>query len=456
MPNAGWLMCPISIVWEMAGEPALRQAGNLYLVGTAAQREDLRSTWSHAAINLGLLWAKRPAQFDYNQITLWDEAAPWVCHDALPASVPNNIQIVARPDRPPQSRICAYVLRFRVVLNKARKHQIWAPGVRCLHRPEALDEIADRQVPKVIFHLEIQLDSPLRRRPFQIVLPLRQVPVEEGPEPGGGSKLQRTVLAGLRFEAPASEVIGAGRNHHTASDLKRYHQSFSVGIPVELETVPGFGAKIDRSDEIFPGFDDALRVRIAHVVVLEEFLPYPAERPVLGRTRLIIATGGRSPYAGARQETQQRFQRVAVLIDAGRAVPKVIGIIDFESPPQFASRTNVALRGGAPGSYEKVLVAPKLRSSPHGVYTDQSILSQAFWIAVCENRPNTEILIEIVRHAARQQIGAGYQRSGQREVLRDFRGNGDFARLHVEQGKVPFADSAVQLYSCVDGNLRAT
>ena len=29
------------MVWEMAGEPALRQAGNLYLVGTAVQREIL-------------------------------------------------------------------------------------------------------------------------------------------------------------------------------------------------------------------------------------------------------------------------------------------------------------------------------------------------------------------------------------------------------------------------------
>src|SRR6267142_3432967 len=455
MPNAGWLMCPISIVWEMAGEPALRQAGNLYLVGTAAQREDLRSTWSHAAINLGLLWAKRPAQFDYNQITLWDEAGPWVRHDALPASVPNNIQIVARPDRPPQSRICANVLRFRVVLNEARKHQIRVPRVRRLDRPRSLHEVAGRQVPKVIFHLEIQLDSSLRRGPFQIVLPLRQAPVEEGSEPSGSSKLQWPVLARLRFEAPAREVIGARRNDYAADDLKRYHQRFSVGIPVELETVPRFEAQIDGGHEIFPGFDDSLRVRIAHVVVLEEFLPYPAERPVLGRTWLIVATGGRSPYAGARQETQQRFQRVAVLIDAGRAVPKVIGIIDFESPPQFASRTNVALRGGAPGSYEKVLVAPKLRSSPHGVYTDQSILSQASWIAVCENRPDAEILIEIVRHVARKQIGAGNQGRMQPEFLRYFRRNRGFTGLHVKKCKVPFAHPAIQLYTRVDGNLRA-
>src|SRR6267142_3323122 len=455
MPNAGWLMCPISIVWEMAGEPALRQAGNLYLVGTAAQREDLRSTWSHAAINLGLLWAKRPAQFDYNQITLWDEADPWVCHDALPASVPNNIQIVARPDRPPQSRICADVLRFRVVLNKARKHQIRVPGVRRLHRPEALHEIAHRQVPKVIFHLQIQLDSPLRRSPVQIVPPLRQVPVEEGSEPGGSSKLQRTVLARLRFQAPASEVIGAGRDHHAWSNLKRCHQRFSVRIPVELETIPRFEAQIDRRHEIFPGFDDAFGVRIAHVVVLEEFLPYPAERPVLGRTRLIVATGRGAPHARARQETQQWFEAVTVLVDTGGTVPKVIGIIDFESPPQFASRTNVALRGGAPGSYEKVLVAPKLRSSPHGVHTDQSILSQAFWIAVCENRPDAEILIEIVRHAARKQIGAGNQWRMQPEFWRYFCRNRGFTGLHVKQSEVPFSYPPVQFHSRVDGNLRA-
>src|SRR6266404_6435889 len=289
MPNAGWLMCPISMVWEMAGEPALRQAGKLCLVGTVVQRENLRSTWSHVAIHLGLLWAKRPAQFDRDQVALWHEADPWVRHNALPAPVPNNVQIVSWPDRPPQSRICADVLRFRVVLNKARKHQIRVPSVRRLDRPQALHEVADRQVPKVIFHLKIQLDSPLRRRPFQVVLPLCQVPVEEGAEPGRRSKLQRPVLAALRLEAPASEVIGAGGNHHTRSDFERYHQRFSVGIPVELETVAGFETQIDRCHEILPGFDDAFGVRIAHVVVLEEFLPYPAERPVLGRTRLIIA-----------------------------------------------------------------------------------------------------------------------------------------------------------------------
>src|SRR6202040_3073375 len=101
-----------------------------------------------------------------------------------------------------------------------------------------------------------------------------QMPVEESPEPGGSSKLQRSVFARLRFEAPTSKVIGAGRNYHARSDLERHHQRFSVGIPVELETVPRFEAQIDRSHEIFPGFDDALGVRIGHGVVLEEFLPY--------------------------------------------------------------------------------------------------------------------------------------------------------------------------------------
>src|SRR6266404_5950727 len=153
-------MCPISMVWETAEESTLRQAGNLYLVGTTMQSENLRSSCSHVAIHLGLLRAKRPAQFDRDQIALWDEADPWVRHNALPAPVPNNVQIVPRSDRPPQSRICAYVLRFRVVLNKARKHQIRVPGVGCLHRPEALHEIADRQVPKVIFEFEVKLDLP--------------------------------------------------------------------------------------------------------------------------------------------------------------------------------------------------------------------------------------------------------------------------------------------------------
>src|SRR5882724_6283412 len=45
-------MCPISMVWETAEDSTLRQAGNLYLVGTTTQRENLRSPCSHAAITL--------------------------------------------------------------------------------------------------------------------------------------------------------------------------------------------------------------------------------------------------------------------------------------------------------------------------------------------------------------------------------------------------------------------
>src|SRR6266404_1654861 len=161
------------------------------------------------------------------------------------------------------------------------------------------------------------------------------------------------------------------------------------------------------------------------------------------------------PRARARQETEQRFQSVAVLINAGRAVPKVIGIVDFESPPQFASRTNVALRGGAPCTHQKILVPSKFGSAPNGIETHKRVLTETLWIAMRETGANAKIFIEIVRHAAREQIGAGHQNRRECEFLRHLRPNRGFTGLHVEQREVPFSHPAVQLHPRVDGNLCA-
>lgn len=129
MPNAGWLMCPLSMVWEMAGEPALRQVGNLYLVGTAVRREICEP--------FGLT---RQSTLDYYRRNVQRSliAIESLCGTRLTRGsvtmrcqprFQTTVQIVPWPDRPTQSRICAYVLRFRVELNKARKHQIRAPSV---------------------------------------------------------------------------------------------------------------------------------------------------------------------------------------------------------------------------------------------------------------------------------------------------------------------------------------
>src|SRR6266850_2172072 len=175
------------------------------------------------------------------------------------------------------------------------------------------------------------------------------------------------MVARLRFDTPAREVIGTRRNHHPKGDLERRRKRFPVGIPVELETVSRLHLDVGWRHAIFPRFYDSLRIRVAPVPVLEEFLPYPAERPVFGRTGLIEAHGKRAPHAGARQEPEQRLEGVAVLVDASGAVPKVVGIIDVKSPADLASRTHVALSCGRPRAHEEVLVAAKLGSAPHSV-----------------------------------------------------------------------------------------
>ena len=75
-------------------------------------------------------------------------------------------------------------------------------------------------------------------------------------------------------------------------------------VPVELKTVAGLKPDIDRSHEIFPGFEYALRVGVAEVFVFKELLANPAERTRLGRARLVRAKSIRTPSAGTRKKSK--------------------------------------------------------------------------------------------------------------------------------------------------------
>src|SRR5712691_491942 len=122
--------------------------------------------------------------------------------------------------------------------------------------------------------------------------------VEKCTEPGRRSELQRPMFAGLRFKTPPREIVRTLRNHDSRSNLERHDQRLAVGIPVEFETVTRLETHIDRRHEIFPGLHDSFRIRVPHVVVLEEFLAYPRERTILRRSRLEVATRRRAPHAG--------------------------------------------------------------------------------------------------------------------------------------------------------------
>src|SRR6266568_8586483 len=113
------------------------------------------------------------------------------------------------------------------------------------------------------------------------------------------------MLAGLCFQTPTSEIIRTWRYEYPWRNFKRHKQSLAMRVPVELEAVARFEPQVDRSHKVRPGLYDSFRVRIAHVIILEEFLAYPAERTNFRRTRLEVATGGRALHAGSRQETDQ-------------------------------------------------------------------------------------------------------------------------------------------------------
>src|SRR5882724_205548 len=106
------------------------------------------------------------------------------------------------------------------------------------------------------------------------------MPVVESAEPGGGAELQWAMRAGLRFEAPASEIIRACGDENTFGDFERDEKSFAARRPIKFEAVAGFKAKIDGRHEIFPRLDDAARIGVADILIFKKFLTNPFERAV--------------------------------------------------------------------------------------------------------------------------------------------------------------------------------
>src|SRR5205085_2510365 len=291
------------------------------------------------------------AQFDGDDIALRHDAGLVRAQDqSLPSPVPDDEQVLAGFDGPAQTCICAHILRFSVVLNEAAEHQIGAPGVGTLQLPQTLDEVALRKAPEIILDIGFQLHSAFRRRPLQIVLPLRQVAIVERAEPCGISKLQRSVTAGLRFETVTSELVRAWRKDDSGSDCKRSQQDLAMRVPVELEAIAGLEPDIDRCHEIFPGFEYALRVGIADALVFKELLANPAEGAVLGWARLVGAKGIGATRARLRKKSKQRLERDAELIHASIAIQQIVRVVGTESPTDLRSGLEELMKGRGIGA----------------------------------------------------------------------------------------------------------
>ena len=162
------------------GKPLNRGLSELGRVGTQilldTKPDQARSAWGGEKLLSGkhLLPPKCPAEFYRDDITLWHDARLVRTQDqSLPSAVPDDKQVIARLDGPAQTRICAHILRFGVVLNEAAEHQIGVPSVGTLQLPQTLDEVALGKVPEIIFDVGFKLHSAFWRCPLQIVLPLR-------------------------------------------------------------------------------------------------------------------------------------------------------------------------------------------------------------------------------------------------------------------------------------------
>src|SRR5262249_13872452 len=151
-----------------------------------------------------------------------------------------------------------------------------------------------------------------------------------------------------------------------------------------------------------------------------------AERTFLGRTRPPIASDGEPTNARARQEAEERVERVAVLIDAGVAIPQIVWIVDLEAPADFAAWAHFACRGGGPAADEKVFVAEKFGSTPDAVEADERVGAKGGGVAVSEDSAHAKIFVDVVGDAAGEEIGAGNDGRGKRKIGDDLLWDGGF------------------------------
>src|SRR3972149_133706 len=94
-------------------------------------------------------------------------------------------------------------------------------------------------------------------------------------------------MACLPLSAPAGEA-GSGRgNPPPRRQPDGAGREFVRRPPVEFKAFAGLELKVHRSHEVAPGFVGPLEIVNPREVVLEEPLPYPAERAFLGRPGLV-------------------------------------------------------------------------------------------------------------------------------------------------------------------------
>src|ERR1051325_8634935 len=115
------------------------------------------------------LITKRPAKFHGNKVGFRNQAQVGPSQETLPATVPNDEEIVPRLDRPAHASIGADVLRIGIILYEARQDKIRIPGISSLHLPQFLHKVSFGHVSEIIFGIDFNLHTSLGRSPLKII-----------------------------------------------------------------------------------------------------------------------------------------------------------------------------------------------------------------------------------------------------------------------------------------------
>src|SRR4030095_16672038 len=102
-----------------------------------------------------------------------------------PIPIPDEEEVPAGRDRPAKTSIQARQPSLRVVLQVGPRDEVRRERVDRLDLPEPLGELPDGEIPVVVLHVDRKNEPSGRAGPVRVRQPLRQMPVEERPEPDG-------------------------------------------------------------------------------------------------------------------------------------------------------------------------------------------------------------------------------------------------------------------------------
>src|SRR5262245_52958389 len=149
-------------------------------------------------------------------------------------------------------------------------------------------------------------------------------------------------------------------------------------------------------------------VRNTIIAVFQSSLPDPAQSPLFARARFDPASRVELSDARTRQKAQAGVERFAKVIQGGKTIQEIVGIVDDVTPTVPVPAKPVASAESGPAGHLKILRAGEFRSTPGAVKSDERVAVNAVRVSVCEDRPDAKFWCEVVGDTPGEEIRPGH------------------------------------------------